>query len=371
MGAVLTFYNSKTITVEPVIFLSSLARFLYIPIIEQYYYHYYGSAILRNTSFEFHKGSYCINSSLIDEYTGNNNSYKQDETQSNDLVIYTGLVNQIPAILVAIIIGPLTDRYGRKLGILVPSTGYIIEGAASILIIYYRLNPYLFIGTSAVTGLVGGHTTLVAACFSYSADVSTEKWRSFRIGAVEAMSAFGKVVGQLSSGFWLSAIHCNFIPLMVFNTGVTITMFLYTLSIPESYTKEKRMRLLSKNDGTFKKYTQAVHLYCTNFTKLKTYMLYANSLALGIAVLNMIGSFHISVYFLKAIPFEFNPLQISYYQALRSASQGLANFLFFFFALFSIKDSIIILLGFLVNGSGNLLTGFATRPWEIYASKII
>ena len=364
----MSFYHSKTITVEPLIYLYSAARFLYIPLIELYYFHYYGAAILEDTPFKYPPGPYCINSSLIDEYTGRNNSYKQDESDSNDLVVYTQLAGQLPAVLVAVIMGPLTDKYGRKLGIFIPTCGYLIQGLASVLIIYYRLNPYYFIAVNAICGLTGEHTTLIAACFAYTADVSSVKWRSFRIAAVEAMLAFGKMSGQLAGGFWLSATHCNFIPIMIMYTAIWAAVILYTFFLPESRTKDERMKLLSKSKGTLAKFGEVAKIYCSNVS-FKTWALYVATIGLGFAVFNMMGSFLLSVYFLKAIPFEFSALQISYYQALRSTMQGISSSFFFFFAIFKIRDSQIMLLGFIVNGSCTLLTGFATKAWEVYASK--
>ncbi len=367
MGVLLTFYKSKIVTVEPLLFLYAFARFMYLPVIEQYYYHYYGAAILKDTQFDFPQSSYCINSSLIDQYTGSNNSYKQDEAQSNHLVMYTMLAGA-PSFITAVLLGPLTDKFGRKIGLLTPCFGYVIEALGSFLIVYYRLNPYYFIATSAITGLTGGFTGFIAASFSYVADVGSKKWRSFRIAIIEGMAAFGKLAGQLAGGFWLSGVNCNFVPIMIFYTGMMVICMLYTLCIPESRTKEERKILLQKTKGTLQKYSQAVKIYCSGFT-LNTYVFYVVTIALGVAILNMAGSFFLMVYFLKAIPFEFNSIQISYCQAFKSASQGLSGVLFFFFTIFNIKDSTIVLLGFLVNGSGNLLIGLATRTWEIYASE--
>ena len=368
MGSLLTLYRSKIVTVEPLIFLYSFARFLYVPIIDQYYYHYYGTAILKDTSFDFPEGTYCINSSLIDEYTGRNDSYKQDEAESNHLVIYTQLTGDLPAVLVAILLGPVTDRFGRKLGMLIPTFGYFMQGLGSVLLIYYRLNPYYFIAISLFSGLTGAHTTVIAACFSYVADLSSIKWRSFRIAAIEGMMAFGKLLGQLAGGFWLLRIQCNFIPLMILYTGTMAAAFIYGLIIPESLTKDERQELVSRSKGTVRKWLEAAALFCTSFS-FQTLVLYVATISLGVAVFNMLGSFHLSVYFLKAIPFEFTSLQISYYQALRSMMQSLSIFFFILFAIFKIRDSIIILFAFVINGTGNLLIGFSTRPWEVYTSK--
>lgn len=367
----MAFYKAKIITVEPVVFLFMLGRFMYLPTYEQYYYHYYGSDLLRNTSFDFPEGSFCINSSLINKYTGNNNSYKYDETNSNNLVIYGQLASKIPAVVVTIILGPLTDRYGRRLGILLPSFGMFIQGLASTLIIYYDLNPFYFILVNIFSGVTGDFTSLIAACFTYAADISSPRWRSYRIAAIEGIASFGKVAGQLTGGYWLYDNNCNYIPPMIFYTGTTVLLMLYTLFLPESLTKAERLKLVSKNKGgIISKYVQGGKIYCGGLPLLSTWVLYVTSVAISLAVINMEGALLISVFFLKATPFDFSALQIGFYQASKSLTQGICSlFVFAIFVALHISDAWILLFGFIFNGVCNLLTGFATKTWELYTSK--
>ena len=50
---------------------------------------------------------------MIDNYTGSSDAYVKDETLSNHLVVYDKIVAKIPKILATVVIGPLTDKYGR------------------------------------------------------------------------------------------------------------------------------------------------------------------------------------------------------------------------------------------------------------------
>jgi len=363
-------YHSGVVTVEPIIFLFALGKILYVSVIEQYYYQYYGAKILSDTGFDPpSSSSYCINSSLIDEYTDSQNSYKQDETQSNNLFIYTSVAGTLPGVFIALLMGPVTDRYGRKLGILLPSIGSFVLGLSSMYIIYFNVDPIYLILANFFLGVTGDVTTLVAASFSYIADTSSMRWRSFRIAAVEGILALGKLCGNLIGGYWLRGVDCYFFPLMIFYTATTVAMLLYTVCIPESYTSEKRKKLVNKGvRGFLQKYVKGLKLYFGEVS-FSTYVLYVVTGALFIAVLIIQGSFVLSVFFLKAVPFEFDPVQISYYQALKSATQGIFCLLFFLFVFCNIKDSVLLLLGFLVSGLCNVLTGFASTNWELYSRK--
>lgn len=368
----MAFYGAKIVTVEPIVFLFMLGRFFYVPLYEQYYYQYYGSVLLRNTSFQFSDGFFCISSGLINNYTGNNNSYKYDEAYSNNLVIYGQLASKIPAVVVTIILGPLTDRYGRRLGILLPSSGMVIKGVFSTLIVYYNLNPFYFIAVNFIAGVTGDFTSLIAACFAYIADVSSLRWRSYRLAAIEGILAFGKVAGQLAGGYWLHKINCNYIPLMIFYTGTIVAMVLYTFFLlPESLTKDERLKLISKNKGgTIGKYAQGVKIFLGGLPLLSTWILYVATIALNFAVISIEGALIISVYFLKASPFDFSSLQIGFYLASKSFTQGICSlFVVGILVALHVGDAWILLFGFIFNGVGNLLTSFATKQWELYASK--
>ena len=367
LSPLVTFYKAKIITVEPIFFLFLLSYMLYTTIIEQYYYQYYGAELLRHSSFESPNGSYCINSTVIDDYA--NTSYKQDETDSNDLLIYTELASKLPAIPVTIFMAPLTDRYGRKIGIVIPTVGFLIQSIASILIIYYNINPFYLIAASGVSGLCGDYASLTASIFSYAVDVSSVKTRSIRLAAIGGALSFGHLVGVLSGGYWLATINCNFIPVITLQAAVLGFIILYTLALPESRSKLERLQLLAKKKGTIlSKYTEGVKLYCSRFS-YSVWAIYMLTLNLAVLGINLGGSVYVSVYFLKAPPFQFTSLQIGYYQAARAAGKGIGNCIMFLLAFSSIKDSWVVLYGTTVSSIGNVLHGFANKGWQIYTSK--
>jgi len=366
-----TFYRSKIIGMEPVIFLFLLSYMLYTTIVEQFYFQYYGAQLLRNTSFVQPNGSFCINSTTIDEYRESNKSYKQDETDSNHLVIYTELASKLPAIPVTILMAPFTDRYGRRLGVLIPSFGLLFQSVASILIIYFNWNPYYLIAASGVSGLCGDYASLIASCFAYTADISTPKKRSIRLAAMGGSLSLGQLVGVIAGGYWLVAVNCNFFPLFTFQAGALTLIILYTLVIPESLTKTERLQLLAKKKGNLlSKYVEGVKLYCSHFS-YSVWAMHVLTVNLAVLGINLGGTVFVSIYFLKAPPFQFTSLQIGYYQALRAAAKGVSNWTLFLLAFFKIKDSWVVLYGTLVSVTGNILHGLVNKSWQVYAGKPI
>lgn len=361
-------YRTRLLAVELVPLIGVLLKLLFIPVSEQYFYHIYGADILKNTTFIFPKGHFCMSSELINNYTGNNNSYKEAESSSNHLVVYCQVAYSVPSIVMTIILGPLMDRFGRKIGMVLPFVGLTIQGIMIIYITSYNLDPYYFILANFVGGTLGGITSIFAAAFAYVADVTSVRWRSLRVALVESAMAFGSFTGQFTSGYWLTEIHCNFMPPLYFYAVCNFVILVYVVFIlPESLSSNKRDTLLTKSPGGLRVYTEGFKLYCGRLTLPSTWKLYATTIVCLTVGVNMFGAILIDVYFLKALPFDFDSLQIGIYQSLRSASQGLADILIVgFFVALKVGDVWLMLIGLLFHIICNMLLGFTVTTWQLY-----
>ena len=370
-GVLLAIYRAKIITVEVAAVLFIVGRSLYTPLCEQYFYHRYGAELLKNTSFDFPNGSFCVSSELIDNYTGNNNSYKLDETFSNHLVIYTQIANTLPSVVVTLILGPLTDRYGRKIGIILPALGVAIQSILSIVIVVYSLHPYYFIIANFVSGLFGNFTCILAASFSYIADVSSLRWRSLRVGIVEAGLAFGGFCGHLIGGYWLDKVDCNYVYPLCFVASCNIAIILYIcILVPESLSSNEREIMRSKNPKGIKAYIEGFKLYCGGLSVSSTWKLYVATIAANLAVVNIFGAELVDVYFLKALPFDFDAFLIGLYQSVRSLSQGFAGVLILgILVALNVGDAWIMLIATIFHVVCNILIGFSRVGWQLFASN--
>ena len=370
-GSLLSFYRAKIITVEVAAVLFILGKSLYTPLSEQYYYHRYGADLLQNTSFVFPNGSFCISSEMINNYTGSNSTYKLDETFSNHLVAYAQVANTVPSVVITLILGPITDRYGRKIGIILPAVGVIIQTIFSIFIVRFSLHPYYFILANFLGGLFGNFACMLAASFSYIADVSTPRWRSLRIGIVEAGLAIGSSIGHLLGGYWLDRVNCDYVYPLIFCAACNFAIVVYVMFlVPESLSPSKREEMHLKNPSGLRAYIEGFRLYFGALSLSSTWKLYVATIVANLAIINMFGAEIVDVYFLKALPFDFNAFWIGIYQAVRSASQGLSSILILsVLVALHVGDVWIMLLATMVNIAGNILVGFARLRWQLFASK--
>ena len=372
--ACLAFQRAKLVTAEPVIFFFMFASFLRTTLYQQYYYVSYGTVLLQNTSFPFPNGSFCLNSSEVDEYAGNG-SYKAVETWSNNLVVYGELSSHIPSIIITILLGPLSDRFGRKPVMFLAGLGSVIEGIVAIFIFNFKLSPYYIVVAYLITGLSGSFTGVLAASFSYIADVSSAKWRGFRIGVLEACFAIGIACGQFSVGFWLQWNSCDFIqPMWLYTACNIVVVFYVAVCIPESLSKEERMENAEKSMiKGFKSLVRGIRIFTPGVDPhYVTWKLWVVTIVAGIMVFDVAGSTFISVYFLKAPPFDLDALMIGVYQSVQHVSKALANTLLMaIFSAIKMPEAVIAIIAVLFSSGCNLLTGFSSRLWQLLAGKCI
>lgn len=362
----------KLITVEPAVMLFMMGAFLFLPVYEQYYYFRYGVEILRATNFIFpNKPSFCITTELLANYTGSNASYKQDISSSNHLLSYGLIANRLPAAVVTVIFGPIMDRFGRRIGLIFPAIGCALQGMLTFFVVKLELNLYYFIAANLVAGLFGDFPVFLAAAFSYIADVSSTKWRSLRIGIIEAVISTGIGLGQFLGGYWLKKVHCNFVPLVVFFVGCNLLLILYVvLFVHEPGSVKERQERWSKNPKGIKAYVAGFRLYCGSLSLSSTWNLHVATAVMNLSVINMIGGLFISVYYLTAPPFNFNPFQIGVYQSVSSVTKVLSNvFIIGVLAALGASDVWIIFLAYLFHGISSVLLGLSSMAWQVFTSR--
>ena len=370
--ACVAFRKSKAVTVEPAILLFFFARFLYLPLYEQYYYVQYGSQVLRNTSFPFPSGSFCLNSSQVDRYAGNG-SYKLVETKSNDLVFYGQVATRIPSIIVSIILGPLSDRIGRKPIIILAGIGTTLQGVLSVLIVHFQWNPYYFILANFIAGVMGNFTAVLSSGLAYLSDISSEKWRGMRIGILETVYSIGGGLGLFFAGYWLQQNNCDFIPSLWLYTACNAAVVVYIMfCIPESLSKTERKELSARSPNGIKSLLVGVRIFFGFVPRYSAWRLWAASLINNLMALNVAGSVLLAVYFLKCPPFDLNAQMIGLYQGIQAISRALSNaVLMTVFSAMKVPEAAIALIALLFHSGCDLLTGFSTKNYQVYIGQSV
>lgn len=371
----LAFRNAKILTVEPVIFLYMFGTFLYFPLYQQYFFLWFSKSFINSSSL-LPNGSYCLSSNETDHYGGNGTSIKV-QTLSNHLGIYVSLANQIPSIIFTMIYGPLSDRIGRKPIMIIVALGATVQGLLALAIVHWNLNVYLFILTSFISGLGSHFAGVLMACFSYISDISTVKWRTYRIGVAEGMLFLAGAIAQGTGGIWFEELDCNFLPPVCLFIGCNVLLMAYVLLfLPESVTQKERERRLfnkvSSGNGCFDSFVRGFKIYFSQKTGYATWKLWACLISASVIVMVSAGSQQIGVLFLKTgDPFDLDPGTIGYQQMTAQISH-MIGLLFVLPLLIALKfpDALIALIGLASSAGMNIFTGLAKLNYELFISKL-
>ncbi len=364
----LAFRNARLVTVEPVIFLYFFGVFLYPSLIQQYVFNRYGLDELKNTSFN-ETTPICLNSSEIDDYTGINGSYKVVERQSTNLFTYSILINTFTSIASSMIMGPLSDIYGRRPFIILIASGAILQGVCASLVVHFNLNVLFLILASGISGLSGDFTGMIMSTFSYISDVSSSKWRTMRIGWGEAMLYLGGSVSQGLGGLWFQKLNCGLeYPLILF-IACNFAIIPYTIFLlPESLSKDDRVRKRMGRPKGMRALARGAMIFLFQVKEYSVWILWVTLLSVMMIALNSTGLTTVQIIFFKVR--DWDPLMIGDYQSISQASH-IAALVFILPILVTIKlpDSLIALIGVVVTYGTTLFMGLSKINFEFFISE--
>ena len=366
--------QSKIVTVEPVIFLYMFATYLVYYLNQQYYFNQFALEKFINASdrdLVQVNGSACINITDVDEYTGMNDTYKWVQSRSNALSLYTSLANRILSIISTLILGPLSDRYGRRVVIIVVAIGSILQGAVSLCVILLNLNLYLFILGSALAGICGDMASLLMASFAYISDFSSRKWRTVRIGVAESMIFCAGMISSGAGGFWFAKLNCHLAYPFVLFVLCNFALILYTiLFLPESLTsEERRIKSKGKPRGIFALLAGFKIVFCQISKYMASvWILWVALVPMFIMAMVMGSATSIGVYFYKALHWTSTRIGLNISTAMGSHLLVLLAVLPILTAL-GFPDPLLSLIGLLFNMFMNLFLGLSHKTYQVFLSK--
>lgn len=92
--------------------------------------------------------------------------------------LYSGvmLLGSLPAIIVAMFLGPWSDKYSRKYPLIISATGMMLEAATSAVLTFFpNVSPFWYVAAGIFSGFSGGFIMSNSGAFSYMADVTDER----------------------------------------------------------------------------------------------------------------------------------------------------------------------------------------------------
>ncbi|GBL77971.1 hypothetical protein AVEN_143295-1 [Araneus ventricosus] len=119
----------------------------------------------------------------------------------NDLYTWVMVVSSLPAAIVAIFLGPWSDKYTRKYPMIITASGLFLEALGNtILTIFPKVSPVWYVVCGIFGGISGGFLVCISSAFSYVSDVTNERNRAGRFAIIEFANLSALVVGNLLGG---------------------------------------------------------------------------------------------------------------------------------------------------------------------------
>jgi len=363
-------WKAKIITIEPIVFLYVLERFILVLFSGLYYYQRFARDSLRTSNHSMTSEHFCINSSYLDNVLGKgaSDSVENNATQMTFFVVLSGTLVSITS---TVILGPLTDTYGRKFALISVYIGRMIGELMVLIIVYYSLDLDWYIIATVISSVFGDYGVFVMAITAYVADISSFKMRLLRIGVLGLVTYISTGVGTIISGTWINEVDCDFksvawAPFICCVIGVLASMF----AIPESLSEDKRdlNRSSTKSCNRLKIIWSGLLLYFRY--KLVTIKLWISLFVLLILLTIAQGSLLIETFFFIRQPLEWTPEQIGLYGGYNSLTHGLALLLLMPVTLaIGIPDVVLAIIGALSSCLGYLFTAGVRKTWQMFASR--
>ena len=361
---------AKIVTVEPIVFLYLFNTFLFLFTLQQYFFWRFGKEQLANSSFpDLNRSSFCISTDDLNEYGRNNETANDVQTSSGRLMTYSTVPGLLLSVIVALVLGPLSDKYGRRLIFFLMGIGVLVQGVLAFLIVWFELNIHLFILDIMLASFFGGfaRASCHTASLAYAADISSGKWRTIRIAMIEAMEFLGAALSQGTAGVLLWRLQCAFWPLLMIHITCSVLLLVYVIFLlPESLSKNERashhphgIQALARGFKIF---------FCPS--EYSTWKLWLVLVVLNVMVTIFIGAQEITAFFLLGEPLKWRVDLIGYYGLVTSLTHGLVLIVIApILVALSLSDAVISLIGLAFCCSMKIFTGFVKETWQMFLGK--
>ena len=268
---------------------------------------------------------------------------------------------------VLLLLGPLSDRIGRKKLLIYNLLLTVISLGLRTYIIYSNSNLYWYLLFCGVEGLAGSHYVYHFACCAMLSDCTkTGKQRPFAFALYEAMLGVGTACSEIGTGYLIKLIGYTY-P-FIFSTGMMILVWLIIhcilTDLERKQTKNKDTNILSLLRELCTIYTNNQAIVSENRRQLLLYLFlfclhhFPFSANATLRTLYVLGT-----------PFCWNSVHIGWYGAGSYLIEYITSTFILKYALICLKDITIAVLGFISTVACFAIFGIANDDWMIYTGN--
>ncbi|KAH3891835.1 solute carrier family 46 member 3-like [Dreissena polymorpha] len=293
------------------------------------------------------------------------------------LIFYRVLVN-FPAIFLGLFCGAWSDKYGRKIPMILPSLGSIFSILFYIISLSSTNNAVAFVFLGAfIQGSFGKSSLITMAVNSYATDITCEDDRTRKLGKLLAMNFFGLFVGALFSGIFqdISDLQTAFCAVIFVHASVVliiITAMPETVSNPVA--RDERLQTeKSECCATLGYIRESMYVMTRErANRGRTVIL----ILFLISLMNQtckVGETDITLLFVTRRPLNWPKSWYGYLLSVDYAVMGIC--LIVVLPILSnvllVPDAAIVIIGLVCKIIRLLWAGFIQESWMVYVSVVI
>ncbi|KAK3087328.1 hypothetical protein FSP39_004727 [Pinctada imbricata] len=287
---------------------------------------------------------------------------------SSNLNIYVTLALAIPNIFSNLIIGSLSDVYGRKLFISIAMSGHFVKGVLLTLGTYFEINIYYFLLFSFIDGCTGSIMGTITAMLAFVADCTTPgKKRVIFITIIEMTLGLGALIGALVSGYIIKAF--GYIIPNIFASGILALAVLIILCfLPETLNKKNK----SPKGSLRKKSYDIIKFYIHRESHEDNRCLYV--ICIGVVICMGLcnhGRTNVETLYQLNTPFCWTSVLVGWYLAIRLASQTIAGVILLRLFMMCIPDELIAMFGAISSSGSFIMEALATSSVQLILVPVV
>ena len=359
---------NRIVSVEPVAFLYVFAAYAYISTFELYAFNVKGWKELGG-----YNGTCATTGQLNADGARGTKTANYVQSEVAVLNLYVGVASQIPGILSALLLGPFSDRYGRRIAMGVVTFGLVLQSLLANVIIEFQLDLHYFVLSSALRTLFGGLAGLLTTSYSYIADISPRKWLTLRLGILEAVTFIASSLGLVVSGLWIQVSNCHFIPVTWLILAAAAALALYLIIfVRESLNRQQTLqRRLLLTTGP-KSLLVGFKIFLDRSRGVSLWKLWFCLATMCITILNQMGTLTTVTLFALHEPLEWRPGLIGGYLATSEFIRGLSVIILLpIMVTCSLQDPLIALIGVCFAFGTNIGIGFVNQTWQMFLGECV
>ncbi|CAC5425595.1 unnamed protein product [Mytilus coruscus] len=266
------------------------------------------------------------------------------------------------------LIGPLSDKLGRKPIILFNLGLTAISFSVRSYIVYANLNLYWYLLMCCIEGFSGSHYAYHFACCSTLANCTNSgKQRPFAFALYESMLGLGLCISEIGTGYLIKSVGFTY-PYLI-STGLNIIVFISFCTFQEENIEKEKTHTISSAKTT------GVYTFCTNKKSLSTNVslkIFSITILIFFIYHFPISSFSsIRTLYTLGLPFCWSSVHIGWYAAGVDVIQYALGVLILRCLLIVIKDETITIIGFVSNIAFLVMFGMLAADWFIYTATAV